>query len=91
MIKPITLAALALAVAAGGAYAAKGGKKGTDSTTTPAISKKENLNRNSGEDKNKGLERAQERMSEQGLDHSQASAAQQIHKKDKKDKKPKKK
>ena len=46
MIKPITLAALALAVAAGGAYAAKGGKKGTDSTTTPAISKKENLNRN---------------------------------------------
>ena len=91
MIKPVAITALALALATGGALAAKGGKAAkpaADETAPPALSKqaKENPNRNN-DDKEKGLDRAQERMSEQGLEHSKSDEAQQAHKKTKKPKK----
>lgn len=82
----LAISALALSLAAGGAWAAKGGK-GAQKDEPPVMSQqgKENANRNNSEDKKKGLERAQERMSDQGLEHSKAGEA----KAKKKVKKPK--
>lgn len=92
MYKSVQLAigALALSLAAGGAWAAKGGK-GAQKDDAPVMSQpgKENTNRNNGEDKKKGLDRAEERMSDQGLEHSKARDAK-AKKKAKSKPKPKK-
>lgn len=82
MIKliPIVFTAATLALSAAGAVAAKGGqadKKANEALPVPTQSQKakENVNRNSGDDKSQGLDRARERMSEEGLEHSKSGDA----------------
>lgn len=62
----VLVPALVLALAAAGAFADK----------KELQSQQQNINRNSGDDKQKGLDRARERMSEGGLEHSKASDVQ---------------
>ncbi len=83
MIKliPVIVTTAALALSAAGAVAAKGGqadKKANEALPVPTQSQKakENVNRNSGDDKLQGLDRARERMSEEGLEHSKSGDAQ---------------
>lgn len=79
MIKSVQviITALALALAATGAFAAKDGQPGKkDALPVPSQSQKENLNRNSGDDKLQGLDRARERMSEEGLENAKSDEAQ---------------
>ncbi len=93
MIKSISIwgTLLALALASTAVLAAKGGssdRKDVGDLSVPVQSQrsKENLNRNSGDDKLQGLDRAQERMQDAGVQNSKSGDAQTRQKTTKKSK-----
>ncbi len=81
----LSIAALILAVSSGFVVAAKGDRPAREDKVAGEQAL-ENSNR--GDDKQKGLERSEERMSEQGLEHSKSREAHE--KKDAKKKTTKK-
>lgn len=79
------IAGMALALASGAVFAKKdGGSGGSKSDMHMSTQGMENTNGPNAADRDKGLQRADDRMSQQGTSHSNAEETQTKHKKGKK-------